>query len=261
MLIGTRGNRVRFVTDSRTRVFHPDGRTEDFTWAAPCKSEHTFGADHLFTPDNYDGSRIFGPNAIVWFRKRSSVRERVNERTASWRMVYPPDFGWGGMLYHNVEAEVAEELTTNDDILQATYEWHPLVAQTEIWNDDTGLRAIVEYPVKTMNTISSDDLEKMREAKAGKASYELLDPGDEQSIYQVDTGPVAYPDLSKAHDPTEEGLSLAFVAFNTRDVANFILDAPTPVLEHVTHGKETAKVHHYSERFKMPAKNRIYAIK
>jgi len=257
-LIGSSGNRVRFPYDSRTRVFHPDGTSEDFIWAPPCKAEHTFGAGDLFAPDNYDGSRIYGPNRIVWFRKKSSVRERVNERTRSWRTLYPADWAWGGMIHHSVEAQTPQELTTNDEVLQATYDWLPLIAQTEIWNDDTGLRAIIEYPVKTMNTISSSDLERMRSDKADTATYDLVDPGDNQGVYQVDTGPVVYPDLSQRYDPTEEGLSLAFVAFNTRDRADFILDVPTPVTD--PSERLVAEVHHYSKRMTVLATNRVFAI-
>jgi hypothetical protein len=164
------------------------------------------------------------------------------------------------MIHHSVEAQSPQELSTNDEILRATYDWLPLIAQTEIWNDDTGLRAIIEYPVKTMNTISADDLEKMMRDKADTATYDFVDPGDNQGVYQVDTGPVAYPDLSKRHDPTEEGLSLAFVAFNTRDRADFILDVPTPVYDGGESGRQVAEVNHYSERLTMRSENRIFAI-
>ena len=123
-LIGKTGNRVRFVTDARTRIYEHDGSFQDFHWAAPCKSERTFAKEGLFTDDNYDGSRIFGPNRIVWYRKkssvRSSVRSSVNQRNENWRMVYKADWAWGGLLRHDVEAANVQELTTNEDILQAT---------------------------------------------------------------------------------------------------------------------------------------------
>ena len=45
---------------------------------------------------------------------------------------------------------------------------------TQVRNEETGLQAIMEYPVKTMNTNRAND------------------------IYQVDTGPVAFPDLTPA---------------------------------------------------------------
>ena len=87
-----------------------------------------------------------------------------------------------------VEGQEVEELTTNEAIRQATYEFAPIVSQTEVWNEQTGLRAIMECPVKTMNTRRADDL------------------------YQVDTGPLAFPDLSQRHERHVDGIALAFVA-------------------------------------------------
>ena len=66
---------------------------------------------------------------------------------------------------------------------------------------ETGLRALIEYPVKTMN-ISL-----------------------ENSLYQVDTGPVAIPDLTKRYDPPLDSLRLAFVAFNAPTFADFVVGA------------------------------------
>jgi hypothetical protein len=76
------------------------------------------------------------------------------------------------------------------------------------------LRAIIEYPGKTMNR------------------HQV------RNLYQVDTGPVAFPDLSRRYRPKAEGLSPAFVVFNAPDAADFVLEVPTVV------GKE--QIHHSS---------------
>ena len=69
-------------------------------------------------------------------------------------------------------------------------------------------RAIIECPVKTMNM-------------------------DEQAdIYQVDTGMVLFPDLSKRCDRQKiETFSLAFVAFNAPHFADFVIEKPTPIIK------------------------------
>ena len=120
-------------------------------------------------------------------------------------------------------------------MLQATYDNLPLIAQTEVWNDDTGLRAIMEYPVKSMNTIRATD------------------------TYQVDTGPLAYPDLSRRPDRLIESLSLAFVAFNVPDFADFVIEAPTTIDDEGLGGKELCQVRHYSKIVTHVAENRMYA--
>ena len=125
------------------------------------------------------------------------------------------------------------ELDSFEKIRDATAAGQPIVAQTEIRNEETKLRAVIEYPVKTMN-ISLD-----------------------KSVYQVDTGPLAYPDLSKRFDPSIDCLSLAFVAFNAPHFADFIIEQPTPI---VKDEQELAEVYHYSKPFSLPARNRLLAL-
>ncbi len=98
---------------------------------------------------------------------------------------------------------------------------------------EEGLELAREYPVKTMN-ISLDS-----------------------SLYQVDTGPVAFPDLARRYERPLESLSLAFVAFNAPHFADFVIEQPTPVIED---GQELAQVYHFSNPFSLTAKNRLLAI-
>ena len=51
-------------------------------------------------------------------------------------------------------------------------------------------------------------------------------------IYQVDTGIVLFPDLSKRYDRQIETFSLAYVAFNAPHFADFVIEnAPLPSLK------------------------------
>lgn len=118
-------------------------------------------------------------------------------------------------------------------MLRATHGFVPIVSQTEIWNSETQLRAIIECPIKTVST------------------------NRERNICQVDTGPVAFPDLSRHYERHVDGISLAFVAFNTPHFADFIIEVPTQIGE----GERAYKIYHYSERLSLPARNRLYAVK
>ncbi len=124
-------------------------------------------------------------------------------------------------------------LLTTADIHEATAKALPLVAQTEISQAKTGLRAIIEFPVKTINI------------------------RDEEPTYQVDTGPVAFPDLSQRYDRWAEALSLAFVAFNAPHFADFVIEDETPIIQD---NQELTRVHHYSRILSLPANNRVFAI-
>lgn len=216
-------NEVRFWVESRTQVIDErTGRTEEYYQTGSCKSEDTFAERELFMEDNYDFLPIFGPEYGVIFRRKAKLNP-------SYKSVVTTESLWGGQTYRLVEATRYEELTDLSSILEATRAFHPIVSQTEIWNEETGLRAIIECPVKTMNTRR------------------------EPMIYQVDTGPVAFPDLSNRKTRVADGLALAFVAFNAPHFSDFVLEVPTPVADGV-------EIHHFMRRITLPAINRLFAV-
>jgi hypothetical protein len=215
-------NEVRFWVESRTRIIdEASGQFEDYIQVGSCKSEHTFAEKDLLHEDNYDFLPIFGPEWSIVYRRPAALSERYCD-------IRPSVEWWDGQKYYLVEGQDVAELHSNEMIREATYDFTPIVTQTEIWNEDTGLRAIIECPVKTMNTRREDN------------------------IYQVDTGPVALPDLSRRYDRHVDGISLAFVVFNAPHFADFVLEAPTVV------GSE--QVHHYSKIVSLEAQNRVYAV-
>ena len=220
-------NSPRFRVESRCRIM--DDRTgdfEDYVQCASCKSEHTFAEKGLFTEDNYDFLPVFGERHGVIFRRKAWLNENYKSIVASEGM-------WDGPVFHLVEPASVRVLESTAEIRRATHECLPIVAQTEIANEQTQLRAVIECPVKTMNI------------------------HDERDLYQVDTGPVIFPDIARRHEPAVEGFSLAFVAFNAPHFADFVIEAPTPIHRE---NNEVARVHHYSERKSLTARNTLYAI-
>ncbi len=220
-------NEVRFWAESRTRIIDEEAGThEDYVQCAACKSEDTFAESDLFYEDNYDFIPVFGPEWGIIFRRHVWL-------DTGYKTCQPVLQMWEGQRYHLVEASEFDELVTNEVVREAAYAFQPIVAQTEIWNQKTKLRAIIEYPVKTLNTHR------------------------ERNLFQVDTGPIAYPDISKHCDRHVDRISLAFVAFNVPHFADFVCEVPTPIMKD---GKEICRVHHYSERVSVAAKNTIYCL-
>ena len=76
-------------------------------------------------------------------------------------------------------------------------------------------------------------------------------------IYQVDTGPIAFPDLINRHEKPVDCLSLAFIVFNASHFADFVIEQLTPVNKDVEASPQT---YHYSNPFSLPAKNRRLAV-
>jgi len=220
-------NSVRFWVESRTRIVDErTGAVEDYYQCGSCKSEDTFAEKDLFYPDNYDFLPIFGPEWGVIFRRRAYLDE-------NYRSCVKAEELWNGQDYHVIECADARPLTTNAEIREATAQWLPLVARVEITGEDTALRAILECPVKTMNI------------------------QHERDLYQVDTGPVAFPDLSQRHDPAVAGFALAFVAFNRPDFADFVIEVPTAI---EGKGGGSSEVYHHSERVSLRTTNTLLAL-
>jgi hypothetical protein len=218
-------NSVRFWIESRTTIIDTTtGERAVFYQCASCKSENTFGESDLFLADNYDFLPIFGDGRWLIFRRHARMNpERYRQTVES-----PNAWGEPKLLLH--EGQNVQVLATWETIRDATAEGIPLVSQTELIDQDSSLKAIIECPVKTMNI----SLEKQ--------------------MYQVDTGPVAFPDLTQEFSPLIDRLRLAFVAFNQDDFADFVIEQPTPVVEDE---QEVCSIYHYSNPISLPAVNRI----
>jgi hypothetical protein len=222
-------NSVRMWIESRTTIIDPgSGTSTVFYQCASCKSEVTFAEKDLFQVDNYDFLPIFGDGKILVFRRH------VNKRGEGYKTVrnMAEMFGDDPVIHLHVP-KVVTELTTWEKIRDITAAGIPIVTQTEFQNSDTGLRAVIECPCKTMN---------------------ISHP---KKMYQVDTGPVAFPDLSKRYEILIDSLSMAFMAFNTPHFTDFVIEVPTPVKD----GENVvATVYHYSKLVTLQVKNRILAL-
>lgn len=233
-------NSVRMWIESRTTIFDTNtGITNVYYQGASCKSEDTFAEKNLFYKDNYDFLPIFGNGKVLIFRRYSDKREVVypsgnNITKMPYREIRKMEDTWGAnpVIYTPAPQNVTE-LDTWKKIRDATAAGIPIVTQTELKNNDTGLTAIVECPCKTLN---------------------ISHP---KKMYQVDTGPVAYPDLSINYEIQIDCLNLAFIAFNKPHFADFVIEAPTPIIKG---GKEVAKVYHYSKIISMTTENKIFAL-
>jgi hypothetical protein len=218
-----RANLARLQVESRCVLLDAQGRViEEFFQFASCKSEDTYARENLFLNPNYDFSGVFSREHYVLFRagapqdpakyaERGVVKQRFED-----------------VLFRIRNARNARVLKSNAEIVQATLAGHDLIGRTEIRDGATGKRAILEYPIKTMNV------------------------NDGRVIYQVDTGPIAFPDFTRSAPRPVDILELAYVAFNAPSEAYFVLQRPTALRRD---GQESCMVSHYSEIRRMTATN------
>ena len=94
------------------------------------------------------------------------------------------------------------ELKTDEESVEQILRNMTLVGQTELRAETSGLRAVLEYPIKTLNVIKSP------------------------VRYQVDTGALIVPDFSTTPGFQLEHFDVAHVAHNKPDKGEFFLRIP-----------------------------------
>ena len=221
------GNRVRIELDARcTLIDESTGKEEEFVLIASCRSEWMYRDDTLFQED----SREFRE---VW-TKTESISVGYGLAHSGWDET--PTKLTDRFIDSNLEINFhdhARELENNDDAVEASLASRPLVARTEFKDRPSGVRAVLEYPIHTMNFLTS----KQR--------------------FQVDTGPLIFPDFSRKTDPWITLFAVAHTCYNTFDRAEFILRRPTPVIRN---GVTVCETMHYSDIRRLSARNRLFAV-
>lgn len=209
------GNSARILLEARCLVAEEaSGRSDEFFLIAPCRTEWVYQEENLFQIP----SRAYRG---VWSRTRfMSLGKAIVCEGEQPKSVSVQQAGFTTLEFVVRSLPSPRALRTDEEVVEATMAHLPIVAQTEIVSKERGFRALIEYPVKTMN----------------------FHP--DRKRFQVDTGPLLLPDFSCGAEHWIEWLSMAHIAYNTFDRAEFILRKPTPV---VRDGKEVCSILHYSE--------------
>jgi len=222
-------NTARLQLEGRCVLRQADGTEEQFLMFASCKSEDTYVEQDLFrnpaTDPSYDFSGIFADERYSLNRIFvSSEGQKLETGLIAERFTE--------VLRHVHEVPHAVPLTSKQAVIEATLAHRVIIARNEI-TDEAGVTAVLEYPVKTMNV------------------------NPEHGMFQTDTGPLPYYDSGDPSPDVMARLKWAFCAFNEFEGADFILQAPTPI---VREGVEVARTSHYQQIVPCPqARNTLFA--
>ena len=222
-------NSARIQIDGRCRI--SNGQTGESEWyylITACRTEWMYRSDELWQVPNHEYCGFFSDSEFMAGHVKAGD---VSEYGGDIRVSKPIEGNYAGCDIHVTHFPHVQELANDEQAVQATFDYLPIIARTEVWDDGTGSRAVIEYPIKTMN----------------------VQP--ERKRMQVDTGPLPFPDLAASVERDIERLSMAFVCYNTYDVAEFVLRKPTPVMRD---GEEVGSVIDYSEVRRVPAKTTLY---
>ncbi len=215
-----RGNCARLQIESQCAIT-AGGHTSIYLFFASCKSENTFAPKNLFSADNYDFCGIFSAEEYAIFRTKS-VHHAGWKEQGLWADRFED------VHQHLVRVE-GRELATPAEMVRASLDNVPLVGRVELASADGSCSAALEFPIKTMNA------------------------NDIETIYQVDTGPLAFPDFSLPAQRQIERLLPAYVAYNAPHFADFVLQQPFMV-------PAGTEVTHYGKLLSLPARTAVNAL-
>ena len=206
-------------------------QSQAFVLGASCKTERVGVEGDIWLEPNADFCPIFSDDRYLSLKTYSQVGTTME--------LFPPGSGsqsdrQTGLIdetYDSVKIEMTEcegtPLDSAQEIVEAVLANQNLVARTELENDR--YHALIEHPVKTINANERD------------------------WIYQTDTGPVLFPDLSVEPDAMLTSLELAYSAFNCPDWIEFIVRRVTPTTSDVS-------VYHYSDAVRCDSRNQMLRI-
>ncbi|MEO2030754.1 MAG: hypothetical protein ABGZ35_01580 [Planctomycetaceae bacterium] len=225
-------NNCRIQIECRLRVTDRfSSQTQTCVLGASCKTERVGVTRDIWTVPNADFAPVFSDTEFMHIKTYARAGEGVE--------LYPPGSGsqserQSGSIadaFDDVRIDIAEcrgeSLATSAEIVHATLSNTVLVAKTTIESDH--YTAVLEYPVRTMNANERDD------------------------IYQTDTGPVLFPDLTCEPDEILPRLQFAYAAFNCPEWIEFLVRVPVPVADGID-------VYHYSRSVRCDARNEIIGL-
>jgi len=224
-------NSIRILIDSRAQMINLEtGDSEWFYLITPCRTEWMYRDDMLFKND--PNLEFVGIYSDVYFRHghvqvRDKLREAQDIDIVKDISSSLPDFKPNLSYYSN-----AVELKNDEEIVEATINLIPIIATTEIISPDKKFKAIIEYPIKTMN------IQK------------------EKKRMQIDTGPILFPDFDYSVNHQIERFFLSFICYNNLKIAEFVIRVPTHIGNEDTQDVYTME---YSKTKRLSVESKLYA--
>ena len=225
-------NNARIPIDCRCEITEKDsGTSQEFILGVSCKTEMVGVERHIWTQPNSDFIPVASPTQILFVK--------TYERAGMSVPLYPPSLGEQPERQLSAIEDAFDSLRldvmqTDGQLLEDPACIVEHVLANRLLNATTTIQterytALIEYPVKTINANERD------------------------AVYQPDTGPVLFPDLTREPEDLLAGMELAYVAFNVSSWAEFIVRVPTPLTDEI-------EVYHYSKSVRLDAHNQIIAL-
>ena len=228
------------INTCRTRILarcelHDDAGDEngEFYLGQACIGEHMYLDQGIAQVPTSEVCIIFSDSAYKLLKKFAGHQNdviQVTDPREKQRSFSGKWFYWTRWHYR-LPRVPAQQLASAEAIFQAILDYRPLVGRTAIWDATGRRRAVIEYPIGYMNI----------HPPAGR--------------FQVDVGPVPFPDFESTALPLISRLELAYVMFHDFGRSEFAVRVPTPVSPDCA-----CQTLHYSRLITTDAVNEFFAL-
>ncbi|MDQ7027089.1 MAG: hypothetical protein Q9P01_20625 [Anaerolineae bacterium] len=217
---------VCYITDKETQH-----RTQ-YVLGAACKTEYVGVDENIWTDPNADFCIILSAESFLILKSWDKNDKGVMRYPASLGTQPERQTGQVRDTYDSIKINLrtvqGEQLDTVEQIVNATLADDILVGRM-VFTMQKHYEVMIDFPIKTMNA------------------------NERELIYQTDTGPILFPDFTLAEDELIANFRLAYVAFNSPDWAEVILQVPTPL-------NDDLSVNHYSKAVHLKTQNSIFRM-
>ena len=209
------------------------GQSGEYFLGKDCIGEYMYKERGIAQEQTANVGVIFGEKESSLFKKfanhESDViqtgEQGVKKKTFAGTIAYSKE-----LKFKLKEAE-GRPLKTSEEIIRATLECEPMVGRTMLNDEEGSWHADLEYPLYYMNVHPPE------------------------GRFQVDLGPILYPDFDVKGESPIECLKLAYVMYNQLDAVEFAIRVPTPVVE-----GQSAETLHYSKVIKVAAQSELFSL-
>ena len=230
---GVEKNTCRTQLLARCSVAEADGDDSDYFLGKECIGEYMYQERGIAQVPTSEVCIIFSDDdssLLKKFANHESDVVQAGEMTVPRKSFDGSYANWISLRFVQ-KWRAARPLISVDAIIAATLAGEPMVGRTTL---ATG--AVLEYPIPYMNVHPPE------------------------SRFQVDVGPILYPDTDSTAPMMVQRLQLAYVMFNQLDQAEFAVRVPTLVAADASAGDASAQTLHYSAVVKTAAKHELFSL-
>ena len=209
------------------------GQSEEYFLGKDCIGEYMYKDRGIAQEPTSTVGVIFGEKESSLLKKFANHESDVIQTGAQGarKKTFAGTYAYSKELNFKLKVTEGRPLKTSDEIIRSTLDCEPMVGRTMLSDEEGKWHAVLEYPLYYMNVHPPE------------------------GRFQVDVGPIVYPDFNLKEEKPIEHLQLAYVMYNQLDAVEFAIRVPTPVVD-----GQSAETLHYSKVIKMSAQSELFSL-